>query len=106
MLSTPIINKQQIKQFKQDGFLLIKNAFNQRDMTMIASWATELGNIPEKSGEHWVYHEKSKVEPDINLINRIENITPFHHGFAELSDTLKEPMAQLFDEEAVLFKEK
>ena len=24
---------------------------------MIESWATELANMPEKSGAHWVYHE-------------------------------------------------
>lgn len=106
MLSTPVINEQQINDFKKNGFLLVKNGFNQEDISTIESWTTELADMPEKSGTHWVYHEKSKINPDIELINRIENISPFHQGFAELSDVLKSPMAQLYNEEAVLFKEK
>jgi 2-aminoethylphosphonate dioxygenase len=106
MLGTPVINEQQINEFKENGFLLIKNGFNQQDISKIESWTTELSELPEKSGEHWVYHEKSKINPDIDLISRIENISPYHQGFAELSKVLKYPMAQLFDEEAVLFKEK
>jgi 2-aminoethylphosphonate dioxygenase len=99
MLSTPVINEQQIKQFKKDGF-------NQEDTSLIESWATELAKMPEESEKHWVYHEKSQINPDVNLISRIENISPFHSGFAELSNVLSSPMAQLFDEDAALFKEK
>ena len=106
MLSTPVINEEQINQFKENGFLLIKEGFNKDDISKIESWTTELANMPEKTGAHWVYHEKSKIDPDKELINRIENISPFHQGFAELSEVLKQPMAQLFNEESVLFKEK
>lgn len=106
MLSTPLINDAQIKQFKQDGFLLINNAFNDHDIERIESWSTELAAIPEKSGTHWVFHEKSRIDSAVNLISRIENISPFHKGFAELSYVLKKPMARLFNEEATLFKEK
>lgn len=106
MLSTPSINEQQVSQFKKDGFLILKEDFNSSDMLLIESWATELAAMPEKSGTHWVYHEKSKIDPNIELINRIENISPFHQGFRELSSVLKKPMAQLLGEESVLFKEK
>jgi 2-aminoethylphosphonate dioxygenase len=106
MLTIPTISKQQIEQFKTDGFLLIKSGFNQEEISKIESWTTEISEIPEKSGTHWVYHEKSKLKPDINLINRIENISPFHSGFAELSKALEQPISQLFDEESILFKEK
>jgi ectoine hydroxylase-related dioxygenase (phytanoyl-CoA dioxygenase family) len=106
MLTTPTINEEQIKQFKQDGFLLIKNAFSADDIKKIESWATELATMPEKSGAHWVFHETSQIDPDIELISRIEKISPFHNGFAELSDVLKQPMAKLFKEKAALFKEK
>ena len=58
MLTIPKINKEQIERFKKDGFLIIKNGFNQKETDMIESWATELANMPEKSGTHWVYHEK------------------------------------------------
>jgi 2-aminoethylphosphonate dioxygenase len=106
MLNIPTISKQQIEQFRTDGFLLIKSGFNQEEINNIESWTTELSEMPEESGTHWVYHEKSKLEPDINFVNRIENISPFHTGFAELSKALEQPISQLFDEESVLFKEK
>jgi 2-aminoethylphosphonate dioxygenase len=106
MLSRATISKQQIDQFKKDGFLLIKGGFNQKETAMIESWATELAEMPEESGKHWVYHEKSQLDSEVNLINRIENISPYHAGFAELADVLKYPMSQLFDEESALFKEK
>ncbi len=106
MLNAPIISKSQISHFNENGFLLIKNGFNEEDISRIDTWATELADKPQKSGEHWVYHEKSKLDPYKNIINRIENISPYHLGFAILSEVLIYPMAQLFSEKAVLFKEK
>jgi ectoine hydroxylase-related dioxygenase (phytanoyl-CoA dioxygenase family) len=106
MLTTPTINDQQIEEFKKNGFLVIKNAFNEKDIANITAWTSELENMPEESGKQWVYHEKSKLDPNIQLINRIENISPFHEGFAELSKVLAKPTATLLDEDAVLFKEK
>lgn len=106
MLKTPILTKEQIEQFKKDGFLIIRNGFNHEDISKIESWATQLSNMPEESGKQWVYHETSKIDPAIKLINRIENISPFHDGFAELTNVLAKPMSQLLGEEAVLFKEK
>ena len=106
MLNTPVLTEEQIEQFKKDGFLIIKNGFNQEDASNIETWTTQLANLPEESGKQWVYHEKSKLDSEINLINRIENISPYHDGFAELTNVLAKPMAQLFGEEAVLFKEK
>jgi 2-aminoethylphosphonate dioxygenase len=106
MLSKTSINEEQKKQFKDDGFLIIKNGFNLKDIQDIESWASELAEMPEKHGAQWVYHEKSKLDPNVNLISRIEKISPFHNGFAELSKVLEQPISQLFDEDAVLFKEK
>jgi 2-aminoethylphosphonate dioxygenase len=106
MLSIPTINTEQIEEFKKNGFLIIKNAFNADDISQIESWAKDVEDMPEESGKQWVYHEKSKLNPDVQLINRIENISPFHEGFAELSQALVKPTSTLFDEEAVLFKEK
>lgn len=106
MLKIPEITEQQIEQFNKDGFLIIKNGFKSDDASRIQTWATEISERPEKSGDHWVYHEKSKIDPDKDLINRIENISPFHQGFSKLSHALESPVAQLFNEQAALFKEK
>ena len=106
MLSAPILNDQQISDFKKDGFLILKQGFNNADIAIIESWTKELSALPEESGKHWVFHEKSKLNNKDNLINRIEKISPFHDGFAALQDVLSAPVSQLFTEQAVLFKEK
>ena len=106
MLSIPTLTEQQIQDFENNGFLLASGAFNSADMALIERWCEELVAMPEESGRQWVYWEKSLLNPDEKIISRIENITPFHDGFAELTDTLKAPTEQLLGEDAVLFKEK
>ena len=86
--------------------MLAPGAFNTGDMAQILRWTEELQALPEESGKHWVFHEKSSLDPNKDLISRIEYISPFHTGFAELGKILKQPVAQLLGEEAVLFKEK
>ena len=106
MLSTPVLNAEQIEQFNKDGFLIVNQGFSSDETTKIIDWTTELSEMPEESGKQWVYHETSKLDPTQTLINRIEYISPFHSGFAELANVLRGPVAQLLGEEAVLFKEK
>jgi len=106
MLHTPVISDEQIDAFKNDGFLVVRQGFDADEMKQIDTWTKELVDLPEASGEHWVYHEKSLKGDDADLIGRIENIAPFHDGFAELSQVLRAPVAQLLGEEAELFKEK
>lgn len=106
MLNTPTINDEQIKQFKNNGFLIVKNGFTTDDINQIDSWATELANMSEETGKQWVFHENSKLDPNVELISRIEYISPFHRGFEDLGNVLKYSVAQLLDEPAVLFKEK
>lgn len=106
MLTIPTLTTRQLDDFRRDGFVFVKGGFTADDMMQIQVWTSELAAMPEQSGKHWVYHENSISEPDIRLINRIEYISPFHAGFAELSETLKLPVSRLLGEEAVLFKEK
>ncbi len=106
MLNTPILNEEQINTFERDGYLIVSQAFFADEMKRIDTWTQELVALPEESGKHWVYHEKSLKGDGADLISRIENIAPFHAGFEELSRVLKAPVAQLLGEEAALFKEK
>jgi len=105
MLSIPVLDKKQTVEFHRDGFVVVRNAFSVKEMQRIETWTNELASLHEESGKHWVYHEKSRLDPDAKLINRIENISPFHTGFAELSKVLKIPVGQLLGEKAILFKE-
>ncbi len=106
MLNTPVISAEQIESFERDGFLVLEQAFNAGEMARIDTWTRELAAWPEVTGRQRVYHEKSLKGDGAELISRIENIAPFHPGFAELGTVLKAPAAQLLGEPAVLFKEK
>jgi ectoine hydroxylase-related dioxygenase (phytanoyl-CoA dioxygenase family) len=106
MLTTLVLSPQQLEEYQRDGFVIARSAFSNTDMRQIESWTRELAALPEAPGKHWVYHEKSRLDPEIELINRIEYISPFHTGFAELAKILTKPVGQLLGTEAVLFKEK
>jgi hypothetical protein len=106
MLKPPVLTERQIEEFKQDGLVVLRAGFGAEEVAKLDLWARELAAFPEVPGRHWVYHEKSKLDPNRELISRIECISPFHTGFAELSRVLKGPVGQLLGEEAVLFKEK
>jgi len=106
MLKTPVLTDEHLQDFQDQGFLVVRGAFDQRAMALIDSWTRELLALPEESGKHWVYHEKSLKDPSRRLVSRIENIAPFHKGFRALAEALRGPVGQLLGEEAVLFKEK
>ncbi len=106
MLNIPKLTRSQIKEFEKDGFVVISGAFSSENIKSITKWTNEVLAMPEETGRHWVYHEKSLKERDVELVNRIENITSFHSGFEEVTKSLHQSVGQLFGEEAILFKEK
>lgn len=105
MLKTPTLSDQDISDFNRDGFLVKRAAFDAADMSLIDRWTNEVLELPEQSGRHWVFHEKSRKDGS-ELVSRIEKIAEFHEGFDRLSKALKEPVGQLLGEPATLFKEK
>ena len=82
MLNTPIITDEQMRAFERDGYLVMRGAFNEDEMALIDTWTRELLARPEESGKHWVFHEVSLKGDCKDLVSRIENIAPFHDGFA------------------------
>jgi ectoine hydroxylase-related dioxygenase (phytanoyl-CoA dioxygenase family) len=105
-MQIPILTDKQIKNFKDTGYLVSRNAFSTDDVLQIQSWATEVEALPEMSGKQWVYWEKSLVDPNQKIISRIEKIKDHHLGFHDLTKVLKKPVDQLLGEPSVLFKEK
>jgi len=106
MLTTPVLTDAHLQSFLDDGFLIARGLFNAGEMAQISAWSDEMLTRPEESGKHWVYHEKSLKDDNADLVSRIENISPFHTGFAALIEALRAPVGQLLGQEAVLFKEK
>jgi hypothetical protein len=106
MLYTPILSESHVADFRRNSYVIVRGGFQPDDIARIEAWATEITSWPEEPGRHWVYHEKSLLDSDTSLINRIENMTPFHDGFRELAKVLEKPVGQLLGEDAVLFKDK
>ena len=57
-----MLNEKQIKQFKEDGFVLVPELFNKSEITEILEYTEKLQTKPEVSGEEWKYFEESKLE--------------------------------------------
>ena len=106
MLKTPLLTDDQVAAYDHDGYVVLPGGFDAADTALIETWACEVTALPEEPDMHWVFHETSVSDGETDLINRIEYISPFHAGFAELTDLLKASVAQLLGEAAVLFKEK
>lgn len=106
MINSPEISDHQIIQFREQGFLVLRDAFSNSESKIIQRWASEIASRREQIGKHWVYHEKSLINGKKTLINRIENMTPYHRGLASLAQSFIPSCGQLFGEEAVLFKDK
>jgi hypothetical protein len=106
MLITPVLTETQIKQFSDDGYLVLRQGFSADEVARISAWTDEVLALPEVSGRHWVFHEKSRKNPNDRLVSRIEKISPFHAGFEALAEALRGPVGQLLGEDAALFKEK
>jgi len=106
MLRSPVLTQAQIESFHENGYVFLPGAFSDAEARLLDAWARDLADRPEQVGSHWVYHEESLTGDGTRLINRIENMTPFHAGYDELARVLRASVGQLLGEKAVLFKDK
>lgn len=98
----------QIEEFKTTGFLVIRNLYDANTMEKITEWTEEVTNYPEVPGKYMMYFEESKLEPGKRILSRMEDIEPYHQGFSDLfvRGDIQQITSQLFDDEAILFKDK
>lgn len=92
----------------RDGYLFVRGFFGAGETADLLRWTAELETAPEEAGRHWVYHEDSLTEPWRRVIQRIENICPFHAGFDALvrNGALSQWISTLMGGPVVLFKDK
>ena len=102
-----IISKEQLNNFKRDGYLKLESFFSVEEIKKISNWTTEVQNLKETPGKWMMYYEKNQSNPKSRILNRIENIEPYHLNFKNLfqSELLK-CTEQLFESSAILFKDK
>jgi hypothetical protein len=96
----------QVDAFRRDGFVVVPGFYAADEMTRITAWVEEVQHWPETPGEHMMYFEHSDAGE--RILNRIENVPPYHAGFADLTgrNRMRGACGQLFGEPAVLFKDK
>ncbi len=98
----------EIAAFGRDGFVVLRGLYDAAAMADITAWTDDVQARPETPGKWMKYFDESPTTPDGRLLNRVENVCPYHEGFDELMrrGELPERVAELFGEPAVLFKEK
>ena len=98
----------EIEEFKNNGFVIVRNLFSKEEMDIIAKHATALLEETPKIGRQMVYLEESVKEPGKKQVCRIENFLPYYAKLKELCDDerILYRLEELFGEPGVLFKEK
>ncbi len=108
MTQPGILTADQIAAFHRDGFVHVPGFYGADDMARITAWTEEVADWPEQPGRHMVYHEDSLRAPGTRVVQRIEDVTPFHAGFRGLFAEGRMPgaVSELLGERATLFKDK
>jgi len=110
IVSPPVgpLTPEQLASFQEDGFVIVPGLFGAGEIEQIDAWAEEVHGWPETPGRHMMYFEESATDPGQRILNRIENVLPYHGGFMALAvgPKMQGACGQLFGEPAVLFKDK
>ena len=101
------LTREQVALFQADGFVIVPGLFGAAELEQIDAWAEEVHAWPETAGRHMMYFEESCADSG-RILNRIENVLPYHGGFHALAvgPKMQGACGQLFGEPAVLFKDK
>jgi hypothetical protein len=96
----------QIADFRRDGYVVVPGLFPRARVETVRRWTDDVQSWPETPGKWMKYFEQDAGGR--RLLNRLEDVLPFHEGFRELarSGAMAGACAQLFGEPAVLFKDK
>ena len=79
-----MLNEKQVKKFKEDGFVLVRELFSKSEIKKILKYTEELQTSTEVSGKEWKYFEKSEINKNEKVLARIENYCKYHEGFNDL----------------------
>lgn len=102
------LTQEQVNEFKEKGFLVIKEFFSPGEMSKVSAWLDDLRDKQPAEGEEAKYYETSPVSGE-NILVRIENVIGDYNREASdllISDKAREALTQLLGEAPVLFKEK
>ncbi len=73
-----ILTNEQISEFNDRGFIVIKNYFDEEVMTKVSGWLDELHDKVPIKGAEAKYYEKSALK-DENILIRVEHVLGYHN---------------------------
>ena len=102
------LSREQIASFQRNGFVVVPGLFGAGEIDQVEAWSEEVHDWPETPGRHMMYFEESSSHPGQRILNRIENVLPYHGAFKALAvgPKMQGACSQLFGEPALLFKDK
>ncbi len=92
--------------YQKQGYVLIKDFFNQAEMECLTQWTHEITQWPAVSEKWLKYYER--LENNKTVLSRVENFVEYHAGFKDLANNNEflELLHRLMGEPVVFFKEK
>ena len=105
MFAAVDLSDEQIASFRRDGWLVLRQAFSPTERAQVDAWMETVQTWADNGGPGLHHHEQTHDGP---RIARSEDFVPHHDGLAALlcDGALPHWVGQLFDEPAVLYKEK
>ena len=101
-------SKNQIKDYKNNGYLVCKDFFKKKDIKNLIKWTDEVENFEETRGKWMKYYDPSLKNKRKFILTRIENFIEYHNKFKKfiLSRKILKELKKIFGSEVVLFKDK
>jgi hypothetical protein len=102
------LDAMQIAAFRETGFVVVRGLLRGAELERLRAWVAEIETWPEVRGAHMMYFEESRLEPGVRVLNRVENLMPYHEGLRALATGpyMAGAVSQLLGEPAILFKDK
>ena len=104
----PALSEQQIKEFHDRGFIVLKGFFDAEAVDKLSKWLEELSQKAPADSAEAKYYEKSPIS-DEHLLVRVEYLLGDHNPEISkllLNESTLSSLEDLFGEPSVLFKEK
>ena len=101
------LTESQLDTYRRSGWVAAPGYYSRAEADEIRRYTEELSALPEVSGAQMVYRERSLLDTSAQVLQRVEDFCDYHAGFDRLMrGRLRETVAKLIGEPALLFKEK
>jgi 2-aminoethylphosphonate dioxygenase len=107
-LQAYILSNVQIQSFQEQSYVRVSNLLQYAQLSpeQIVTWCEEIASWPKVENQ-WLSHWELNPETNEKIMCRSENFLDYHEGMSMLARQIILPIvSQLFNETAVLFKEK